>query len=108
MSAEDFHLIDILSQCEEVEARLRGKSLEEKERWFASQGELLRLPDWIDSCPRYNFKSWAGVERPFGIRGDEILVFGEHFVFPRRTPNKSPQSTTPSVTPPAGQEARQP
>jgi hypothetical protein len=26
----------------------------------------------------------------------------------RKAPNKTPQSTTPSVTPPAGQEARQP
>ena len=84
MAEADLHLIDIQSQAAEVEAFLRGKSLEEKERWIASQGELIRLPDWLDSCPRYSFKSFAGIQRPFGIRGDEIIVFGDHFVFPRK------------------------
>jgi len=77
MSLQDFHLIDIHSQREEVGLYLQGKSLKEKEQWLSSQGELVRLPEWLDSCPRYLFKSQAGIQTPFGIRGDEIIIFGE-------------------------------
>jgi hypothetical protein len=88
MAEESFHLIDLATQFEELERFLRGSSLEEKERWIASQGDLRRIAEdggrW--AFPVYCFTSRVGLRWPFGIDGEKIVVFGDHHVLARKKP----------------------
>jgi hypothetical protein len=79
MSSAEFHLVDLATQFEELEAYLRGTTLAEKEKWIATQGELIQTGFHFD-LPHYKFTSGSGLSWPFFIRGDEIVVIGDHTV----------------------------
>jgi len=99
MSSRDFHLMDIATQFEELESHLRGKTLEDKERWIATQGELTSLGLTFD-LPHYRFQSASGLSWLFFIRGDEIGVIGDHTMIRRKKePIQPPQTTTGSSAP---------
>ena len=93
MASPNFHLIDMATQFEELESHLHGMTLEEKERWIATQGELTSLGLKFD-LPHYSFKSASGLSWPFFIRGDEIGVIGDHTMIRRKkAPNQAPDPT---------------
>ena len=84
MSDFGFHLLALSTQFEELEVYLRGRTLEDKERWIATQGELVRLTGTPGAFPCYRFTSGEGMRWPFEIRGDEIVVYSDHFVIARK------------------------
>jgi hypothetical protein len=86
--AEQFHLIDMASQAEAVQAHLSGLPHEAKLNWLAAHGSLDLVPTRSPGARYvYRFTSHIGFECLFFLDADDFVFIGDHttWVVPRRT-----------------------
>lgn len=86
-SGDTFHLLDLASQAEAVQALLVGRPLDEKVAWFETHGKLSALPSKTPRSKQvYSFESNIGLQCLFFIDSDDLVFIGDHttWVAPRR------------------------
>ena len=86
-AGDTFHLLDLTSQAQAVQALLAGRRQEEKVAWFAAHGKLAALPTRTPGAKQvYSFESNIGMQCLFFIDGDDLVFIGDHttWVVPRR------------------------
>ena len=77
--ADTFHLLDLASQAEAVQALLVGRSLDEKVAWFAEHGKLSAVHIKLPAAKQvYSFESNIGIKCLFFIDGDDLVFIGDH------------------------------
>ncbi len=76
-----FTLLDLRTQALAVQRLLTGRSAEEKLTWLAERGQVARISTAVPNAPpTYYFVSSIGMECPFFIDGDKLVLLGEHTV----------------------------
>ncbi len=86
--AEQFHLIDMASQAEAVQAHLSGLPHDAKLQWLAAHGSLDFVPTPVPGYRDvYRFTSYIGFECLFFLDADDFVFLGDPttWVVPRRT-----------------------
>jgi hypothetical protein len=86
-AGDTFHLVDLASQAEAVQALLAGSSLEEKIAWFDRHGKLSPVPGSFAGPQAYAFESATGLKCAFFIKGDSLVFVGDNttWLVPRPT-----------------------
>ena len=85
---DTFHLLDLASQAEAVQALLVGRPLDEKVAWFQAHGKLSPLPSKLAGARQvYSFESNSGMQCVFFIDNDDLVFVGDNTTWsvPRRT-----------------------
>ena len=78
-SDDTFHLLDLESQTEAVQAMLAGRSLDEKIAWFEAHGKLSQLPlHFGEGLEIYAFESTIGFDCSFFIKGESLVFIGDN------------------------------
>ena len=97
-SDDTFHLIDLASQAEAVQALLAGRSKEEKIAWFKVHGKLLETTiHFCGDSPVYQFESTLGIQCAFFLKGESFVFIGDNTTWsvprPPATPAVLPYAT---------------
>jgi len=78
-SEDSFHLIDLASQAEAVQALLDGRSKDEKVAWFERHGKLTPTSAHFGSDPPvYQFESSVGLQCVFFLKGESLVFIGDN------------------------------
>ena len=77
-AADTFHLVDLASQAEAVQALLAGRSLGEKIAWFDQHGKLSPVPDSFAGHQVYAFESATGLKCAFLIKDESLVFIGDN------------------------------
>jgi hypothetical protein len=77
-AGDTFHLVDLASQAEAVQAILAGRSLEEKIKWFDQHGRLTPVPGSFAGDQAYAFESATGLKCAFFIKDESLVFIGDN------------------------------
>ena len=69
---DTFHLVDLASQAEAVQAILASRSPDEKIAWLSQRGTLSRLPGPFAGNQAYAFESATGLMCAFFIKDESL------------------------------------
>ena len=90
---DTFHLLDLASQAQAVQALLVGRPLDEKVAWFNAHGKLSSLPPPLAGARQvYSFESSIGMRCLFFIDNDDLVIVGDNTT--RSVPRRTTQSPT--------------
>ncbi|QDT99238.1 hypothetical protein V144x_47490 [Gimesia aquarii] len=78
----EFIVIDLISQRNEVNRLLSGLDDETKLKWLRQYGELTVVPPIGNSVIAYRFRSHVGLEAGFFFRDGNFIFIGDHHTFP--------------------------
>src|SRR5688572_22974044 len=87
-SRDTFHLVDLASQAEAVQAHVAGRTLMEKVAWLEARGTLVPFDSKLGGAAQvYSFESRVGIRCGFFIDGDRLVFFGDNTTWsvPRRS-----------------------
>lgn len=77
-ASDTFHLVDLASQAEAVQALLAGWALDEKVAWFERHGKLAPVPGSFTGNQAYAFESATGLKCAFFIKDDSLVFIGDN------------------------------
>jgi hypothetical protein len=75
----DFHLVDLISQRDQVRAHLTGRSSDDIIRWLAARGQI--ATQRIGDREIFYFESSAGLQATFFFDKNVIVFVGDHTTF---------------------------